>query len=69
MLLIHAHQNLFHIGMVVLVGVDQGLGDLIHHVVLGNAFFFFQHIQRGEDFLHLHAFAVFLFFNGSFHSK
>ena len=69
MFLVHTHQNLFHIGVVVLVGVDQGLGNLIHHVVLGNTFFFFQHIQCGEDLLHLHAFAAFLFFNRSFHSK
>ena len=46
--LVHTHQNLFHIGVVVLVGVDQGLGQSYPSCGAGNTFFFFQHIQCGK---------------------
>ena len=59
--LVHAHDHVFRVRVVVLIGVDQGLGDFFHHIVLRNAFFFFQHIQCCKDLFDFHAFFRLLF--------
>ena len=48
--------------MVPLVGADQGLGDLLQHIALGDALFLLDHADGGEELLavQLIAFRCFL---------
>ncbi len=49
MLLIHVHDDVFHVRVVPLVGGGEGLDDLIHHEGLGDAPLLFQQSQSRED--------------------
>ena len=51
LLRVREHYDVFLRALVVpLVGGHQGLGDLLHHICFGNAFFLFNHVQGRKKF-------------------
>ena len=54
LLLVHVHDHVLHALVIPLIGGGQGLNDLAHHKVLGDAPFLLQHSQRCENLITFH---------------
>ena len=54
LVLVHVHDHVLHALVIPLIGGGQGLNDLAHHEVLGNAPFLLQHSQRRKNLVTFH---------------